>query len=129
MTDAGEPVTRSASRAVLERLGPYVALNGAGVQVEKLSPVLCFALSKLGHVHTLLFDLPLIIVHGEDGQHVPGSKHYIGHAVDVRTWDKDSAAQIVFLTVLAWFNTRLRLAVFDERGRSGRPHIHIEEAN
>jgi RHS repeat-associated protein len=60
--------------------------------------------------------------------HNPGSAHYVGYAVDVRTWDHTNAQNEAFMETM-----RARgYVVLDERVRPphqevwGGPHIHVE---
>jgi hypothetical protein len=108
------------------RTSLYVA--DSSVDLSNLSAKLVVVLGRLASMHFLLFDQQLIVTHGKDGQHVASSRHYSGHAVDVRVRDKDRTQQGVFLAVLGYYVPGFGLAVFDERARPGETHLHIEEA-
>jgi hypothetical protein len=86
-------------------------------------------LDLIGLLHIKLFNLPLIVTSGNDPGHVPQSKHYRNLAVDVRSWDKDPAGQLIFAALLSYLAPKYNVAIFDERARDSRPHFHIEEAD
>lgn len=106
-----------------------VERKDAKVNVASLVPELTTALAKLGRVHLDLFDKPLIITSGNDGKHVPGSKHYKNQAVDGRMTDKTEAEQELFLQVIAHLSPVLKIMLFDERQLAGSDHVHIETAD
>jgi len=110
-------------------LPAFVELKDASVNVIGLDPQLAMALGDLGTIHVRLFDKPLVITSGNDGDHSKGSKHYKGQAVDLRAWDKDPAGQAVFLGIISYIAQRANLAVFDERARDHSPHFHVELAD
>jgi hypothetical protein len=106
-----------------------VERKDATVNVASLVPELTTALAKLGRLHLDMFDEPIIITSGNDGQHAPGSKHYTNRAVDIRTKDMQLQAQIMFLMVVAYMSPKLNLMLFDERQKLGSDHFHIETAD
>jgi hypothetical protein len=99
------------------------------VNVAKLVPELTTALAKIGRIHLDLFGKPLIITSANDGKHTPASKHYVNKAVDARTIDKSPDEQLLFITVLSYLSSKLRIMVFDERLLPGSDHVHIETAD
>lgn len=106
-----------------------VEVKDKTVNVSALVPELTTALAKLGRVHLDLFNKPLIITSANDGKHKTGSKHYVNRAVDLRTIDKDLEEQTLFISLLAYFDKKLNLMLFDERQQPGSDHVHIETAN
>jgi len=70
----------------LKRKNDDVNINIWGLQKE-MQPV-------LKHAHTIwtsILGIPdLVITSARDGFHSPGSFHYYGYAVDLRTWDANS---------------------------------------
>lgn len=63
---------------------PGIYLKDSTVRATNLSPEILSALVKMRGVFASL-SLPLVITSGNDGGHVPGSKHYRDDAVDVRS--------------------------------------------
>jgi len=55
-----------------------VDLNGIDVGIIEELPTICFVLNNYGS--------PLVLTSGLEGEHMEGSLHYEGKAVDVRTW-------------------------------------------
>lgn len=86
-------------------------------------------MERLAALHADVFGIELTITSANDGTHGKGSKHYKGLAVDMRSWDKDDAAQLLWGALLAYLTPRWNLAVFDERARDKGPHWHIEVAD
>lgn len=105
-----------------------VEKKDATVNVASLDNGLMAALAKIGRIHLDLFNKPMIITSGNDGKHTAGSKHYVNKAVDARTIDKTPEEQQLFLLILLFLDTRLRLMIFDERQLPGSDHVHIELA-
>lgn len=108
--------------------GPHEVLLPAGptVDVEGVAPPLMTFAVQLAYVHWLLFGEPLVITSGKDGEHVPGSLHPEGRALDFRTHDKSADEMILFLCVLAYAAPRNNCRVFDERVGAGGEHVHVE---
>jgi hypothetical protein len=120
--------------ATLQPNGPGILPLGVErkdntVNVANLVPELTTALAKIGRVHMDLFNKPLIITSANDGKHSPVSKHYVNKAVDLRMFDKDTEEQALFVDVLMYFDSKLRLMLFDERQEPGSDHVHIETAD
>jgi hypothetical protein len=105
-----------------------IVLKDESVNLSGLSPKMVQFLNACEDLHDLLFEQPLCVTSGHDGQHAPGSKHFQYKAVDVRCTDVDRAGQILFLACLAYICTVHAMAIFDERALPGAGHIHIEEA-
>jgi len=110
-------------------LSDNIRLANSEVKVDNLDASLTSALETLGSLHRILFGAPLVLTAGSNGTHSAGSKHYKNLAVDVRSWDKTEAGQVVWGAVLAYLALKLNLAAFDERARDKSPHWHIEVAD
>src|SRR5579864_7661077 len=89
-----------------ELASPAVELGG--VKQELMNFV-----EYLGLVHRVVFNKPLVITSGKDGQHVGGSLHAQGLAVDIRTRDLLPDEQLLLLTLLAYAGPANHIAVFD----------------
>jgi len=120
------PPTPATPPAIVPHL---VELAGPGVQISKLDQRLMAALAPLARLHVELFNKPLVVTSGNDGDHSKGSKHYANQAVDLRARDKGPAEQLLFGLLLADYAQRFNLAVFDERARDKSPHWHVELAD
>jgi hypothetical protein len=107
---------------------PGTEPKDAFVNITNLNPTLHLFLIALGLIHVPLFGKPCIVTSGKDGTHAPGSKHYIGNAIDLRIADKEGFAQSVFFGVLLVLSHEFKLAVFDESMLPGAGHVHIEIA-
>jgi len=103
-----------------------LAVANPSVVLDGVSPGLLGFLAQMGIVHKTVFGKDLVITSGKDGTHVPGSMHYTGHAVDLRTVDKDPAGVDLLLHMLAYAVVGERIAFFDERNKPGGAHIHLE---
>lgn len=108
--------------------GGSVHLKDVGVSISNLDPKLILLLRILGPQHQALFNRPLVVTSGNDGEHAPNSKHYIGKAVDLRATDKTNEETVVFLELLVYLARVYGLAVFDERAQPAAGHIHVEVA-
>ena len=98
---------------------PAVNLNG-------VKPELIAFAQHLAVLHGMLFGLDLVITSGKDSEHVAGSLHAQGLALDLRVKDLDAGGQMLFLAVLNYAAPDNHIAVFDERALPGAPHLHIE---
>lgn len=107
---------------------PGVELKDATVNVRDIDPALQSFLIRLGLVHLHLFGAPVVITSGKDSNHVTSSKHYAGHAVDLRISDLPASAQPAFLLALRVLCDTFHLAFFDESYAPGMGHVHIEIA-
>src|SRR5574341_2110925 len=96
---------------------PYVQLAGPRVNITVLDPRIHAALTHLAKLHIELFDKPLVVTSGNDGDHWLGSKHFSNLAVDLRARAKSAVEQLLFGLLLADTAQRFNLAVFDERAR------------
>lgn len=121
VTPTGPEYSRATIPANVELASKDVVLDG--VQGELLS-----YLAELAQVHIHLFDKPLVVTSGKEGQHVQNSKHYLGRAIDLRSEDKNLEEQVLFAGVLAYFCRIRGVAVFDERAMPSGPHWHVELA-
>ncbi len=83
-------------------------------------------LAHLGMIHKLLFGTDLVITSGKDGQHVAGSLHPLGLAVDLRTRDKTPEQFDLWMHVLSYSADAVPIAVFDERNVPPGKHLHLE---
>jgi hypothetical protein len=104
----------------------HVELANLTVRFDDVDPALRAFAGNAGLVYYHLFGKPLIITSGLDSQHAPGSKHYTGKAIDVRSHDLDPGEQVIFTGILAYMSPEKGIGVFDERGLSSGPHWHIE---
>ena len=109
-------------------LPPGVERASAAVVTDGLDPVLFAFLTPLGRVCLSLFDMPAVITSARDAIHSRASKHYTGHAVDIRVKDVPPRWQYAFLIMLCVLADRFRLCVFDESNLPGEAHIHVETA-
>ena len=58
-----------------------------GVRVQRVQPVVMAIISEMRYVFEE-FELPQLVVTAiSDGEHMPGSKHFSGEAVDFRVWN------------------------------------------
>jgi len=101
-------------------------VKDASVVLEGVHANLMSYVAHLALVHRLLFGEDLIITSGMDAQHMVGSLHGQGRAVDVRTSDVDPAGAVVLVAVLAYTAPAHQICYLDERGLPGAAHIHIE---
>lgn len=65
----------------------------------------------------------LVVTSANDGEHMKGSFHYVGCAVDIRTRDLPVALRTI---VYEQLNDRLNPLGFDVIFEGEPPHIHIE---
>jgi len=105
---------------------PSVQIADRGVHVERLVPRLVRFVVRAGQVHQTLFNWPLVITSGNDGNHATGSAHFRNEAVDLRSHDITSVQAAVFLLVLMLLGQDDGIAVFDERVNPDKQHWHCE---
>lgn len=86
----------------------------AGVTPKNL--VIAAAVANVGEI----LGLGLVITSGTDGQHKPGSKHYTGEALDIRSFNIPEALRP---KVIAHLQARLGS---DYQVIVEQDHIHIE---
>lgn len=91
-----------------------------GADVKGLSEQVWFALGVCA-AESRQLGVGLVVTSGRDGAHRPGSLHYTGNAVDIRTRDLSPAAQKDFHEYLKGLLDRLGFDVVLERD-----HLHIE---
>jgi hypothetical protein len=106
-----------------------VVLKGPEVNMTQIDPKLVKFLNVLGMVHLPLFGLVVVVTSGRDSQHVAGSKHGIGQAVDIRVVDKQIQWRAAFLLVCDVIAEQCRLTIFNESNSPSSPHLHIEVAS
>ncbi len=123
-----EPKLADPLDTVSTALPRLLQLKDSTVKITGLRPVLLGFLATVARVHVDLFQKVLVVTSGNDGQHSKGSKHFENAAVDLRSNDKTSDQQLVFLLVLAWLGNTRGVAVFDERTQAGGGHFHCELA-
>jgi len=92
---------------------------------DVVHPLVLYAV-QLGYLHHLLFGFPLVVTSGKDGQHVAGSLHDVGRAVDFRVRDLKPEDQLTFLINVVAAAPERHCWVFDERAGPDGPHIHVE---
>jgi hypothetical protein len=91
------------------------------VRFEVITPALIKILTVLERIAQLA-KTDITITSGTDGHHMIGSKHYIGHAVDIRSRTLARAQKEVILHEL-----KKRLGDgYDVVDEFNPPHIHIE---
>jgi hypothetical protein len=105
-----------------------VQVASPSVNLVNLDLALVGFIGACGKVHKALFGKALEITSGNDGNHVPGSAHYKGKAVDLRSHDLLDDEQALFSLVLAHFARIYKVAVFDERFTAA-PHWHVQTAD
>lgn len=105
----------------------YVELASSTVDIVGVDSDLMDYLARLGLLHMGLFRKPLVITSAKDGNHVKGSAHYAGRAVDVRSNDKTDEEQTVFAVMMSYLGPHRGMGVFDERTVITGPHWHIEK--
>jgi Hedgehog amino-terminal signalling domain len=62
-----------------------------GARIRGLKPEILVAILVADSVHRDMFSTPLVVTEATGGTHHPGSLHYNGLAIDVRTNDMDPA--------------------------------------
>lgn len=105
----------------------HVETGAPSVDVSKLDSSLCDFLVEAGDLHSLLFNKPMVITSGNDGQHVAHSAHYLNFAADLRTRDLSEAQAMLFTAVLCFIAPKYKIVVFDERATPGQ-HWHVQTA-
>jgi len=106
--------------------GAPVDLANPSVVVEGVSPTLLDFVAQLGWIHRALFGANLVITSGKDGQHVAGSLHAEGRAVDLRVNDLIPEHANLFVHCVTTFLVEWDCRLFDERVGPGGPHLHLE---
>ena len=93
-----------------------------GVRVGGIKPELLLAIMVLDDIFASAGQ-PFIITALTDGQHMPESKHYTGHAVDIRTRDVNNPAG---LAAKAKERLGMDYDVLFEGAGTENQHLHIE---
>ena len=105
---------------------PFLELASKDVKVESLNPRLVRFVVIAANVHQWMYQKPLVITSGNDGEHSIGSLHYKNAAVDLRSHDITPTQQLSFLVVLVQLGQDNGIAVFDERVNPDKQHWHAE---
>jgi len=98
-----------------------------GTEVEVLTDGLLLGVLGLAHVmHGVLGARVLVITSVNDGKHKPGSLHYSGNAVDIRskTWPRDKVLECVQTFKQSPDGSRYDL-IFESVGTPNE-HLHLE---
>ena len=120
MTDNARAFWFAAGAALL-----YAYHRGYRVTVKDgvvlaLAPEMARALPLIEAAHSDIGIRPPIITSGSEGEHQPGSLHYVGKAIDLRTRDLPSLKVVQLVYALrAWLGEDFD--VIDEGD-----HIHVE---
>ncbi len=119
----------STLNAILDgKLQGDVQLAGSAVHIEALVPRLVIFVVRAGNLHAALFNKPLVITSGNDGEHAASSAHYRNAAVDARSRDITPAQALLFTMVLVDLGLDEGVVVFDERANPAKQHWHCEVA-
>ncbi len=119
----------SALNAVLDgKLQGDVQLADNSVHVERLVPRMVVFVVRAGNIHSALFNKPLVLTSGNDGEHMERSAHYRNAAVDMRSRDVTPVQQQLFTLVLVDLGLEEGVVVFDERANPAKQHWHCEVA-
>jgi hypothetical protein len=105
----------------------HLEIADATVAVESIVTPLCQFLGAAADLHWQNYAKPLVVTSGNDGNHAPGSKHYIWKAVDIRSRDLDPVEGDMFARQLVPLQRLSAVGIFDER-YIGQPHWHVEAA-
>lgn len=66
----------------------------------------------------------LAITSGNEGEHMEGSAHYDGYAVDLRTWHLEGKEVLIKNIIASSLNEQWKV-VYEPHAKQG-PHIHLE---
>lgn len=130
----------SATGGRLDARIPGVYLKDSSVEVANLAPELRAALATMRDVLSALSAGPLVITSGNDGIHLPGSRHYVDDAVDVRSLHIRSREQreAIGKAVARAIGARLKLSggppvgtdpglmLWVEERPDAVPHFHLQ---
>ena len=89
-----------------------------GIKIAGLQPELLFGLMVANHIIAYEFNCDMVVTSCTDGTHCAGSKHYVGKAVDIRTYNLSNPTAVL---------NRLKFeldGLFDVVMESD--HIHLE---
>jgi hypothetical protein len=104
-----------------------VRLASPEVSIAFLEASLVGFLNEAGRIHNALFNLPLIVTSGNDGQHVPGSAHGKNEAADLRSHDLSDVEQLIFFLCMIRIQEKFGIVILDER-YTHAPHWHVQTA-
>lgn len=96
----------------------------AGVSIKRLVPQMLLALRVMEDLFNQ-YGLPTVITSGNDGQHMDGSKHYEGAALDFRSHHAPNLAKGIAQAA----KSKLQILGFDvifESPNLPNEHIHVE---
>lgn len=91
------------------------------VRFEVITPALLRILTVLEEISRIT-NIDITITSGSDGTHMTGSKHYQGHAIDIRSRDLSTFQKERILTGLSLYLSN----DYDVVEEFTPPHIHIE---
>lgn len=105
-------------------------LKDDSVRLSGLHPVLAASLCAIDAVYLEQTGDELTITSGNDGQHKAGSRHYLGCAIDGRTWAdgwgaqmSDSAKRALADAIAVCLDNRFGVGVFSVLVEE--THLHI----
>jgi hypothetical protein len=104
----------------------YCELANPNIVLQGVDGALLAFVGKMARLHQMLFDKLLVITSGRDGEHVPGSAHYKGKAIDVRSQDLGESGELMFAACLAFSAPMNGVCVYDERAQVPGGHWHLE---
>jgi len=96
-------------------------VNSSGVAKE-----IWFACGVADALYRIIAGVEVTVTAMKDGQHMSGSLHAKGLAVDLRTRMLGLAQGDTILAGLQAALEPLGFDVVDERGKTGAPHFHVE---
>ena len=103
-----------------------------GVNIASLHPALWYALGKADTIRGWIDGNPVTITSANDGEHKPGSLHYLNRAVDLRTHDLTPKETWQFFIALRerlvpeGFDVVLEPYPQQDTPRDRNEHLHIE---
>lgn len=132
------PIAASGKR--LDAGIPGVYLKDSSVNVTNLAPELLRALVTMRDVLSALGAGPLVVTSGNDSVHLPGSRHFVNDAIDVRSRHIPTRAQRerVGKTMALAIGARLKLSggpnvgtdpglmLWVEERPDSVPHFHLQ---
>jgi hypothetical protein len=99
-----------------------------GVRFGTITPALLYILTTVERLSRTLFGLPeegLVITSGSDSQHMAGSKHYTGEAIDLRSRTMPATIREVLIVALRR-ELGPQFTVLYEGDGTPQAHIHIQ---
>lgn len=97
------------------------------VNVSRLEPAISGFLVAAAEIHEEMFNTPLTVTSGNDGNHVGNSKHQQWKAADIRSHDVADNDADSFARALVSLQAIYKVGIFDER-YIAVPHWHVETA-